>query len=214
MADITRKDTLEEALPGVPLGEATAPERRWLEDRLALLRAGNNTSRGSFAEVLVAEALPGSSLTGPWSVHDVLWDSYTIQVKTSAGYQYWHAPTDKPSVAKWECPPTLREVHDPDNGQWAGPAPRRWSDVWVFARHEGKDITAGWRFHAVPRWWLDERSKNSIREAELSKAWPSCSSDDLGAIIVALPLHGTDSSAPAEHPESRRPEDALPFITE
>ncbi len=205
--DVSRLDAMEaEALPGIALSEASDAERRWLEDRLALLRAGNNTSRGSFAEVLVAEALPGSSLTGPWSVHDVLWMGYTIQVKCSAGFQYWHAPDSRPSPATWDCAPRVRDAQDEATGGWVKVGPRRWSQIWIFARHEGRDVALGWSFHVVPRWWLDKRRLNTVTSKSLRAKWPSCSAEQLASVVAGLPtgdpamtLFGTEHADDEPH---------------
>jgi hypothetical protein len=181
----TRLDPSDAGLLRVSLDDATPLERRWLEDRLAGLRAGNNVSRGTFAEVVVADALPGAELTAPWSPHDLVWEGLTIQVKCSSAYQLWHDDETTPSPAKWECRPTTRDIIE--NGRWETKGPSRWSIMWVFARHEGRIVDGGWTFRVVPRWWLDKHGSQSVTPGVL-RYFPAVETRRLVDTIRSTPL--------------------------
>ena len=111
-----------------------------------------NRTRAVFAEALVAELLPGADVvvnpTGAW---DVTWKprglpSTKIQVKCSGGWLPSRPNRVHESPARWD-------FRAPTRG--SGPAfevfgPGHQCDVFVFARHMGNDITAGWSFYVLP----------------------------------------------------------------
>ena len=124
--------------------ELTPAERRYLAVMLARLRRLDNTDRGVFAEVLVAEWLPGAVLPQAWGPWDVTWHGVRIQVKCSGERQSWHPP-GKRSPAKWTVP--KRSASDAATDTFSEPG--RFADVYVLARHTGYDHRVGWSFYVL-----------------------------------------------------------------
>jgi hypothetical protein len=166
----------------------SAMEDRWLAGQLARLRSLDNALRGGFAEVVVAELLPGATICDdPWGPWDVEWDGITIQVKCSGARQAWHGPDDPPSRTTWSVAPTgYRERPlDPD-------VLARWADVWVLARHDGYDLHAGWSFYVVTREALDRHDGRSISPVVAARlgVWVKDPDDLAAGIQKALFLEG------------------------
>ena len=122
-----------------------AVDRRLEVERQRIDRCYNRT-RAVFAEALVAELLRGADVVvNPTAAWDVTWKprgrpSTKIQVKCSGGWLPARPDRVHESPARWD-------FRAPTRG--SGPAfevlgPGHQCDVFVFARHTGSDITAGW----------------------------------------------------------------------
>jgi hypothetical protein len=113
-----------------------------------------NTSRGIFAEFLVAKALgvvEGVRPTG-WNDFDLSYDGCKIEVKASAYVQSWHQ--DAPSVIRFDI--GERGSWDAETNAWR-PDPVRSADSYVFclyaeterSRANVLDVSK-WEFYALP----------------------------------------------------------------
>ena len=107
-------------------------------------------ARAVFAEALVEALLPGAVMVvNPTAAWDVTWEprglpSTRIQVKCSGGWVPRFPNRESP--ARWE-------FRAPSYG--LSPAFERFGpghqcEMFVFARHTGDDITAGWSFYVLP----------------------------------------------------------------
>lgn len=123
------------------------------------LHSLDNTTRGMFAEELVASALPGASTRANWAGYDIEWHDVRIEVKTSGAVQSWHQTGQAPSRAAWSVPE--RQAWDPETNEYADAAARS-ADVYVLARHEGEQITEGWTFYVVPTSMLNDLGQTSL----------------------------------------------------
>lgn len=147
----------------------TPVEERYLAEVLARLRRLDNTDHGMFAEVLVAEALPGAVLAQAWGSWDVTWNEVRIQVKCSGERQSWHQPDKPPTLATWTAP--KRRHWDAATDTFSD-AQGRFADVYVMARHTGYDHLTGWTFYVLATNTLAEiaTSGGNVSLAGLEKA--------------------------------------------
>ncbi len=155
-----------------PLGQYTTPELtgdeelssgatvldfwRWMGSDLV-----TNTSRGSFAEYLVALALDAvDGLQEAWAEFDIkMPDGTKVEVKSSAYLQSW--PQQKESAPRFGISP--RQMDSAIAGEYLGER-RRWSGVYVFCllHHRGDKSTLNpldmkqWTFYVLPTSTLDE----------------------------------------------------------
>ena len=124
---------------------------------------------GTFAEVVVAAALPGSVLSVLGTERmDLLWEGINIQVKCTT-----RVPPE------WGLGKSFGLKSDD-------------TDTYVFARHQGEDHIEGWTFHVVPRSWLIERGVKSVRLGALKKAFTQCESSELANAIRGAVTRGAD----------------------
>jgi hypothetical protein len=161
-------------------------ERRWLHSRLLLLRDRDSWAMGTFAEHVVAEALPGaehsSSSIAEW---DLTWREIKIEVKCSTQRQTGVSDADKPSAETWRVPTHF--AWDRAANAWHPGEKRRWADIYVLARHEGFDHTVGWSFYVVPCSWLNGRESGTATGATLRAAgWGPHTADDLSSVVTEL----------------------------
>ena len=118
----------------------------------ARIRAMFVYHRAVFAEHIVAQLLPGARVSeDPTAAWDVVWPNpdpgcpdIRIQVKCSGEYK--PRKPDKASHAEWDLTPPKKGW---DAEQRLDLAAGHHCDVFVLARHEGTDITAGWTFHVL-----------------------------------------------------------------
>jgi hypothetical protein len=146
-----------------------AVDRRLEVERQRIHRCYNRT-RALFAEALVAELLqPGADVVeNPAAAWDVTWEprglrSTRIQVKCSGGWLPSRPKRVHESPARWD-------LRAPTRG--SGPAfevfgPGHQCDVFVFARHTGNDITAGWSFYVLPRTDVTKSSRRAATADQL-----------------------------------------------
>jgi hypothetical protein len=102
--------------------------------------------------------------------------------------QVWHGAEATPSPVSWTCNPTGLDTGQVDD-QWPGPERRRRSEIWVFARHEGADISTGWTFRVVPLWWLNKFDYRKVNLAKLSDWRPVGTAALADTIREALSRH-------------------------
>jgi hypothetical protein len=106
--------------------------------------------RAVFAEALVEALLPGAEMVvNPVAAWDVSWKPRglpptKIQVKCSGGW----IPRfpDREGKARWEFPEPSYGFGPDFEKLGAG----HQCDMFVFARHTGKEIAAGWSFYVLP----------------------------------------------------------------
>lgn len=154
--------------------------------RLKHLRARDSWTMGTFAELVVAGALPGATQSdSTFAAHDLSWEGISIEVKCSTERQSGVPPESKPSPGKWSVPTHFAWDHD--NDDWHPGEKQRWAQVYVLARHEGFDHRLGWSFYVVPCWWLDQRGSATVTESGLRAAgWVAVSEVELpGAVSSA-----------------------------
>jgi hypothetical protein len=130
------------------VGRALDAHNRMQADRV---RALYNRHRAVFAEFLVAEHLPGAVVeldpSCPW---DLRWvangEAIRVQVKCSGEFLP-HYP-DKPNTkVSWDIS-TPKTAWDSEH-LMSVPSTTHSCDVWVFCRHVGNDLEAGWTFAAI-----------------------------------------------------------------
>lgn len=130
-----------------------------------------NRHRALFAESLVAELLGATEEPDPSSAWDVLWQPdgtpIKIQVKCSGGCLPRNVDPDRVAPAKWVIE-TPKKGWDPK-----GASDRLWNldaghhcDVFVLARHQGRDLAEGWSFAVAPRALVEQ--DRSIKTGKLS----------------------------------------------
>lgn len=147
----------------------TRTEKRWLWSRLRLLRERDSWVMGTFAEYVVADALPDAthrpSSIAEW---DLTWKQIKIEVKCSTQRQAGATAADKPSAEVWRVP--AHYAWDEVANDWHPGERRRWTDVYVLARHEGFDHLQGWSFYVAPCSWLNTRHAETVTGATLRRA--------------------------------------------
>lgn len=147
----------------------TAVERSWLGSRLRHLSERDSWLMGTYAEHVVADALPGAQQSASTSAAwDLDWKGISIEVKCSTERQAGVAETDKPSAEKWDVRPHYAWDHEAQD--WHPGDKKRWADVYVLARHEGFDHREGWSFYVVPSRWFDNRGTITVTGASLRAA--------------------------------------------
>jgi hypothetical protein len=128
-----------------------AVERRLEVERQRIAGCYNRT-RALFAEALVAQLLPGADVVvNPVAAWDVTWKprglpSTRIQVKCSGGWIPRFPDRVREIPARWE-------VREPRSGfglAFERLDPGHQCEMFVFARHTGSDIAAGWSFYVLP----------------------------------------------------------------
>lgn len=164
----------------------TRIEQHWLWSRLRLLRERDSWVMGSFAEHIVADALPGAkhraSAIAEW---DLAWKDFKIEVKCSTQRQAGATETDKPSAEVWRVP--AHYAWNEAARDWHPGEKRRWADVYVLARHEGFDHLQGWSFYVVPCSWLNSRHAETVTGATLRRAaWGPHLPSDLASAVIAM----------------------------
>jgi hypothetical protein len=181
--------------PDLPaLEELTEAERRWLGIRLRRLRDLSGMTLGSFAEAVVAEALPGA-LEAPEGTArvDIAWTPranakpIAVEVKHSRG--------------------NLWNVSERNAREGGVPVRRRRADVYVLANHEGDDHRTGWTFYVVPCWQLDQWGRGTVSESRLAP-WGVCriAAEQLPSAVTAAAATARDArrlAAPALAREGR-----------
>lgn len=176
-------------------GRLSDAEQQWLGSRLALLHDRDSWAMGTFAEHVVAEALPGakhmSSVIAEW---DLTWrDHIKIEVKCSTQRQTGVTEADRPSAETWRVP-----VHFAWNAAadaWHPGAKQRWADVYVLVRHEGFEHLTGWLFYVVPSPWLNERDSGTVTGSALRSAgWGPHAAADLPRLVAR---HAAQTTPPA-----------------
>lgn len=135
-------DSLADLVP--PLSSSEARFIRNVVDRLRRLES---RARGSYAEALICNLLPGAELaTYAVSPHDLIWGGITIAVRTTGSRNADHTPDTPPHAGSWNFPPV--ESWDPENPD-VSEKRRCWAQVAVLAFHDGSDLAAGWRFYVL-----------------------------------------------------------------
>jgi hypothetical protein len=131
------------------------------------VRSLYNRDRAVFAEFLVADLLSGSSVRpdpgAPW---DLEWpiDGRTVRVQVKCSGEYLPRFPDRPAKPSWNV--------KPPRAGWDAVArlPKdagHHCDVFVLARHIGRDVEAGWSFTVLTP--ADVAGRASISAATLSK---------------------------------------------
>lgn len=169
-------------------------EQRWLRSRLSLLHDRDSWVMGTFAEHLVAEALPDATLlSSSIAEYDLEWHSIKIEVKCSTQRQAGTRETDKPSAEVWRVP--MHYAWDGEAEAWHPGEKRRWADVYVLARHEGFDHLKCWSFYVVPCWWLNERDSGTVTGPTLRSAgWGPHAAGDLPRVVKAVSVKDAPGS--------------------
>lgn len=128
--------------------QTTPIEERYLAEMLRRLRRLDNTDGGVFAEIIVADSVPGAMLPDEsWGPVDVGWNGIAVQVKCSGERQSWHPPGKPPTPAQWSVP--KRGAWDATTDTFSEPG--RFADVYVLDRHAGYDYLVGWTFDVLGR---------------------------------------------------------------
>lgn len=158
-------------------------EKRWLRSRLSLLAGRDSWVMGSFAEHVVAEALPAAEeSSNPIAAWDLTWEGIKIEVKCSTQRQMRTTENDKPSAELWRVAPHY--AWDATASEWHPGDKRRWADVYVLARHEGFNHLDGWSFYVVPCAWLDGRLSDTVTGSTLRRAgWGPYKTAELARVI-------------------------------
>lgn len=166
-----------------------AVERR-LEVESQRIDRRYNRARAVFAEALVAELLPGADVVvTPTAAWDVTWKprglpSTRIQVKCSGSWIPRFPDRVQESPAKWE-------FRAPSYG--FGPAfepfgPGHQCDMFVFARHTGSDIAAGWSCYVLPTTVVVKSGKSAATADQLlAMGAKHCEPRRLAATIRGAP---------------------------
>jgi hypothetical protein len=97
--------------------DLTAVERSLVTSPLRDLRESDSWLMGTYAEHVVADALPGARRsTSRLAAWDLDWEGISIQVKCSTERQTGVAENDKPSAEKWDVRRTMRGITKLRNG--------------------------------------------------------------------------------------------------
>lgn len=121
--------------------------------------------RAIFAEHLVAALLGGKVSIDPGAAWDIDWIPVAgrrpirIQVKCSGEFLPRYPAS--PAAATWDVTPPTKgfDESQPDTAL----PPGHHCDVFVLARHTGRDITNGWRFVVAPAKALEGRRRVNER---------------------------------------------------
>jgi hypothetical protein len=125
--------------------------------------------RAVFAEALVAELLPGAEMVViPVAAWDIEWKPRglpltRIQVKCSGGWIPQFANQVRESPARWD----FKEPSFGFSPEYERFGPGHQCDMFVFARHTGKDITAGWSFYVLPKSDVEKSRRNAATLEQL-----------------------------------------------
>lgn len=163
---------------------------RWSGSMLA-----DNTTRGTFAEFLVAAALGVyKKPTWEWDECDVRTKFGTpIEVKSAAYYQTWEQT--KPSTIKFGIAPHRR--WNRYTGKYSADS-KRWAHVYVFCVFRGKNSrdcldVSKWDFYVVPTVVLDQEipqqkniGLNSLKRLLPRECARECSFQDLKKVISEI----------------------------
>lgn len=176
------------ALQHLPAGVFEhAVERRLDVERRRIHRCYNR-NRALFAEALVEVLLPEAQVEeNPVAAWDITWEprglpSTRIQVKCSGGW-IPRFPKRREIPATWEFPaakhPLSPAFERLDSGYHC--------DMFVFARHTGNDITAGWSFYVLPTTVVVEHGKSTATADQLRDMGAQhCEPRELAATIRAF----------------------------
>jgi hypothetical protein len=138
------------ALPDAVFDAAMADYLATQETRV---RTMYNRHRAVFAEHLVAALLGGKVSVDPGAAWDIDWtpaggrDAIRIQVKCSG--EFLPRYPDNPAAAAWDVKPP-KKGYNAIHPETPFP-PGHNCDVFVLARHTGREITSGWRFVVASR---------------------------------------------------------------
>jgi hypothetical protein len=165
-----------------------AVERRLDVERKRIDRCYNRT-RALFAEALVAELLPGANEeVNPTCAWDVTWKTRglpptRIQVKCSGGWIPRFPDRVGEIPARWE----FREPRNGFGPEFEILGPGHQCGMFVFARHTGREIAAGWSFYVLPMTVVLESGK-SVATADqlLTMGAKHCEPRRLAATIRGL----------------------------
>jgi hypothetical protein len=110
-------------------------------------------NRAVFAEFLVARLLGAEVVEDPVAAWDVVWTTrgarVCVQVKCSG--EYIPRYPNSPASARWELKVPKYGFHI----ELGKLPPGHHCDLFVLARHEGRDIGAGWSFAVLARKEVD-----------------------------------------------------------
>ena len=156
-------------------------EARFQREVLRRARSLESRMRGLFAEVLIAESLPGCEL-GPHAMSrwDIRWNGIEIGVRTTGTFNSYSL--EERTANGW----TFRSQfsYDDETGSLTKFKRRAWTDVVVLAHHRGILLREGWTFHvlaAAELLLLPIR----ITHSRAQKAAPGVSEDELAAAVAA-----------------------------
>jgi hypothetical protein len=165
--------------------------------------------RAVFAEALVAALLPGAEMVeNPTAAWDVEWNPHgrpltRIQVKCSGGWIPRYPNRVRESPPRWD----FKEPSYGLSPEYERLVPGHHCETFVFARHTGRDIKAGWSFYVLPTIEV-EKSGRIAATAEQLRAMGAkhCEPNRLAATIRGL-LPPSRPSSPRPHPDE--PSDGL-----
>lgn len=125
--------------------EPSEVEARFQDEVLKRARSLESRARGLFAEVLIAESLPGSEL-GPHAMSrwDLRWSGIEIAVRTTGTVNSYSCTEGQASG--WTF--LERSAYD-DDMVFSEEKRRCWTDVVVLAHHRGSALLDGWTFHVL-----------------------------------------------------------------
>jgi hypothetical protein len=182
--------------------------RLYLAGFESMLERRDNIAMAAYAEALVVASLPSSQPgTSRWDFADVRWRGWTFQVKSSTAYAEGRDPERTPHPARWAAP--VRYALD-ENIAWVDEEhPRRHTDFYVFARHDGLDPKTGWSIRPVPTVWLDANlsAQGGVSASTLDSAgWGRVDFDALPAWVErqAVPPSRSDPGIPDPPPPIER----------
>jgi hypothetical protein len=106
--------------------ELTPDEAAWLNSRLRQLRDRDSWLMGTYAEHVVANALPGAEPSASsFAAWDLDWDGISIEVKCSTERQAGVTESHKLSPPKWSVPPHYAWDHEAED--WHPGDRKRWA---------------------------------------------------------------------------------------
>jgi hypothetical protein len=152
----------------LPSGVFEAAVDRRLKVETQRIERCYNRARAVFAEALVAELLGAEVEVNPVAAWDVTWKprglpSTKIQVKCSGGWIPRFPDRVHESPARWE----FRAPGYGFSPEFEKLGPGHQCDMFVFARHTGSEITAGWRFYVLPKTAVVKSGKSAATADQL-----------------------------------------------
>ena len=140
--------TTSKHLPRGIFKEALRTSHELQESRI---RKMYNRHRALFAESIVAALLPGAAVTenpsAPW---DVTWlrprHRIPVRIQVKCSGEYLPRYPDGAAKAQWGVKPPNSGF---DADTWQKLPAGHHCDVFVLARHEGRDIEGGWSFYVL-----------------------------------------------------------------
>jgi hypothetical protein len=170
----------------------TPAEEHFLRRTLARARSLESRTRGTYAESLLCELLPGATASEyAAEAFDLEWPRsadhrVTVAVRTSGSRNSDHDAETKPQAGGWDFPPVANWTEPGD-----GTKRRCWADVAVLCFHDGWVLSEGWRFYVLTADQVEQYPAQRLTTSNLaSNGHTSVGPEGLPAAVDAVAQGG------------------------